>query len=164
MWDMQEACQHTLANFGYQQYEVSAYSQQRPCAHNLNYWRFGDYLGIGAGAHGKLGVPEKQLIKRRWKRRQPQDYIEHALNGDALSGESTLSNNELVFEFLMNALRLPEGVETELFSQRTGLSRQILENACAHIDKDLLTIDDARIKTTAMGFRFLNSVLEKLLD
>jgi oxygen-independent coproporphyrinogen-3 oxidase len=163
MWDMQEACQQLLSENNYQQYEVSAYSQQHPCAHNLNYWRFGDYLGIGAGAHGKLGTPEQQYIHRRWRRRQPQDYISHALKDDALSGESTVNDNELVFEFLMNALRLPEGVETELFTQRTGLSRQILENVCAHIDKDLLTIDDARIRTTEMGFRFLNSVLEKLL-
>jgi putative oxygen-independent coproporphyrinogen III oxidase len=163
MWDMQEACQQLLAENRYQQYEVSAYSQQRPCAHNLNYWRFGDYLGIGAGAHGKLGEPEQQRIQRRWKRRQPQDYISHALESDALSGKSVLSHDELVFEFLMNALRLPEGVETDLFTQRTGLSRQILNAACAHIDKDLLLIDDTRIKTTAMGFRFLNSVLEKLL-
>ena len=163
MWDMQEACQQILSENNYQQYEVSAYSQQRPCAHNLNYWRFGDYLGIGAGAHGKLGDPELQCIHRHWKRRQPQDYISHALKGNALSGESTINNHELVFEFLMNALRLPEGVETDLFTQRTGLSRQILEDACAHIDTELLMIDDARIKTTAMGFRFLNSVLEKLL-
>jgi len=163
MWDMQEACQQLLAESDYRQYEVSAYSRQRPCAHNLNYWLFGDYLGIGAGAHGKLGTPEKQLIHRRWKRRQPQDYISHALKDDALSGESTLNNQELVFEFLMNALRLPEGVETELFTQRTGLPRQMLADACAHIDTELLVIDDARIKTTEMGFRFLNSVLEKLL-
>jgi oxygen-independent coproporphyrinogen-3 oxidase len=163
IWNMQETCQQLLAENSYVQYEVSAYSQQRPCAHNLNYWRFGDYLGIGAGAHGKLGEPERQRIQRRWKRRQPQDYISHALEANALSGESTLSHDELVFEFLMNALRLPDGVETELFTQRTGLSRAILNAACAHIDKDLLLIDDARIKTTAMGFRFLNSVLEKLL-
>ena len=142
---------------------MSAYSQQRPCAHNLNYWRFGDYLGIGAGAHGKLGAPEHQRIQRRWKRRQPQDYIRHALNNDALSGESTLNTDQLVFEFLMNALRLPAGVETELFTQRTGLPRQVLDDACAHIDNDLLVIDDTRIKTTEMGFRFLNSVLEKLI-
>lgn len=163
MWDMQEACQQLLADHQYTQYEVSAYSQQRPCAHNLNYWRFGDYLGIGAGAHGKLGEPEQQRIQRRWKRRQPQDYMQHAVKGEALSGESTLNKDELVFEFLMNALRLPEGVETSLFMQTTGLTREALDAACAHIDTELLSIDDARIKTTAMGFRFLNSVLEKLL-
>ncbi len=163
MWDMQEACQQLLAKNHYQQYEVSAYSQQRPCAHNLNYWHFGDYLGIGAGAHGKLGEPEQQRIQRRWKRRQPQDYMQHALKGEALSGESTLNKEELVFEFLMNALRLPEGVATSLFTQTTGLTRLDLDAACAHIDKELISIDDAGIKTTAMGFRFLNSVLEKLL-
>lgn len=163
MWDMQEACQQLLKINGYQQYEVSAYSQQRPCAHNLNYWRFGDYLGIGAGAHGKLGEPDKQRIQRRWKRRQPQDYIAHALKNEALSGESTLNKDELVFEFLMNALRLPAGVETSLFMHSTGLTRAELDAACAHIDKDLLIIDDARIRTSALGFRFLNSVLEKLL-
>lgn len=163
MWDMQEACQQLLKDQGYQQYEVSAYSQQRPCAHNLNYWRFGDYLGIGAGAHGKLGEPSAQRIRRRWKRRQPQDYITHALNDDALSGESILNKDELVFEFLMNALRLPEGVATSQFTATTGLSRSDLDAACAHIDKDLLIINNTRIKTSELGFRFLNSVLEKLL-
>lgn len=163
MWDMQEACQQVLTDAGFSQYEVSAWSRQRPSAHNLNYWQFGDYLGIGAGAHGKLGEPAQARIQRRWKRRQPQDYIAHAASGDALSGESVISDEQLVFEFMMNALRLPEGVDTALFEQRTGLTLAQLEAACAAIDRELLTIDDQRIRTTALGFRFLNDVLGKLL-
>lgn len=163
MWDMQEACQHTLAMHGYHQYEVSAYSRQQPCMHNLNYWHFGDYLGIGAGAHGKLGNPGRATIRRRWKHRQPLEYIDQALSGSAVSGESDIGTRELVFEFLMNALRLPEGVETGLFEQRTGLNLQVLETACSGIDSELLTISSERIQTTPLGFRFLNDVLEKLL-
>ncbi len=163
MWDMQEACQQVLADAGFSQYEVSAWSRQRPSAHNLNYWQFGDYLGIGAGAHGKLGEPGQARIQRRWKRRQPQDYIAHAASGDALSGESVISDEQLVFEFMMNALRLPGGVDTALFEQRTGLTLAQLEAACASIDSELLSIDEARIRTTALGFRFLNDVLGKLL-
>jgi putative oxygen-independent coproporphyrinogen III oxidase len=163
MWDMQEACQLTLAENGYHQYEVSAWSHQRPSAHNLNYWQFGDYLGIGAGAHGKLGEPGQRRIQRRWKRRQPREYISHAVKNDALSGTSMISGDELVFEFLMNALRLPDGVEIALFEHRTGMSRLQLESACDGIDNELLTISSKRIKTTELGFRFLNDVLQKLL-
>ena len=163
MWDMQEACQQALADHGLRQYEVSAWSRQRPSAHNLNYWQFGDYLGIGAGAHGKLGEPGAARIQRRWKRRQPQDYMAHAAGGNSLSGTSVISGKDLVFEFMMNALRLPGGVDASLFEQRTGLAYSQLEAACAGIDADCLLLDDKRIRTTALGFRFLNDVLEKLL-
>jgi oxygen-independent coproporphyrinogen-3 oxidase len=163
MWDMQEGCQQLLAAGGYAQYEVSAYARTQRCRHNLNYWEFGDYLGIGAGAHGKHTDAASQRIQRRWKLRQPQAYIAALQHSSALAGEAEISADARIFEFLLNALRLPAGVTTALFMQRTGLDYASLQRACAAIDPALLVVNETRIHTTEQGFRFLNDVLEKLL-
>ncbi|MBU6478245.1 MAG: radical SAM family heme chaperone HemW, partial [Xanthomonadaceae bacterium] len=108
-WDMQEACQARLANAGYAQYEVSAYAQSgRRCRHNLNYWQFGDYLGIGAGAHGKL--TNERAVRRRWKTRSPVAYLQNARTPQRIGGDETVDAEQLPFEFMLNALRLNEGV------------------------------------------------------
>ena len=168
LWEMQARCQDLLAENDYQQYEISAYAKKdRQSLHNQNYWLFGDYIGIGAGAHGKLSQLDEQgqslVITRRWKHRQPRQYIEQALSTDALSGEQVLEQKDIVFEFLLNALRLKAGSDLDTFERHTGLSRDKLEQAVRDIDPDLLLLNDRRISTTDRGFLFLNEILEKLI-
>ena len=176
IWEMQTRCQNSLAENNYQQYEISAYSKtglslDRRCQHNLNYWNFGDYIGIGAGAHGKLtavhgpGSSNSHLkIIRRWKHRQPQQYTEQALHGDVLSGSQVLSQQDIVFEFLLNALRLKTGSDKNTFEKHTGLNFDVLQQSVSNIDPSLLFIDNDKIVTTDKGFLFLNDVLEDLLE
>lgn len=162
LWQMQRDCQLLLATHGYRQYEVSAYARaDRACRHNLNYWRFGDYLGIGAGAHGK--ITHGDHVIRRWKKRQPSDYMRAAMQHKALSGSREIAAQDIVFEFLMNALRLREGISPTLFTQRTGLGIDVLKQACADIDSELLVIDDSVIRTTEYGYRFIDDILQRLL-
>jgi len=170
LWDMQSHCQCVLSEHGYQQYEISAYSKPgKRCLHNVNYWQFGDYIGIGAGAHGKLThskLTDGQQgfeVRRRWKHRQPQQYIEQTLVDNAVSGEQLIENRDIVFEFLLNALRLREGASTDIFQQRTGLQLGELKQAVKHIDAELLSIDHGQICTTEKGFLFLNEILQGLV-
>ena len=112
LWEMQLACQESLAKNNYTQYEISAYAKEGYQAqHNLNYWQFGDYLGIGAGAHGKLSNAAEQKITRSWKVKQPQEYLDNATTGQRISGEKTLTGGDASFEFMMNALRLNNGLD-----------------------------------------------------
>ncbi len=165
MWRMQQRCQQTLAAQGYQQYEVSAYAREgRQSRHNLNYWQFGDYIGIGAGAHGKVTDVATDTITRRWKKRQPADYIRSSTQGKALSGNSTIADQDRVFEFMMNALRLKAGVPVDHFTARTGLSYAHLHGACRDIGEDLLQLSPQRISTTAYGYRFLDEILQVFLN
>ncbi|NWB91288.1 radical SAM family heme chaperone HemW [Pseudomonas agarici] len=162
LWDIQEAGQALLAEHGYTQYEVSAYAQSgRAARHNLNYWRFGDFIGIGAGAHGKLSHPDGRIV-RTWKTRLPKDYLNPAKSFQA--GEKALSNDELPFEFLMNALRLTEGVDAILFAQRTGLSLDRLHEGRAEAEQNgLLQVEPTRLAATARGQLFLNDLLQYFL-
>jgi putative oxygen-independent coproporphyrinogen III oxidase len=162
LWDIQEAGQALLAEHGYGQYEVSAYARPgRMAAHNLNYWRFGDFLGIGAGAHGKLSRPDGQIL-RSWKTRAPKDYLD--ADKAFLAGERELTPAELPFEFLMNALRLTEGVPAALFSQRTGLPlAQLAEARAAAEARGLLVADPQRLQASAAGQLFLNDLLQYFL-
>ena len=165
IWDMQQQCHRILQRHGYAQYEVSAFSREhRQCLHNLNYWTFGDYIGIGAGAHGKTTHVESQGINRRWKHRQPTAYIEHVKRDSALSGSSELTQNDRLFEFLLNALRLRAGFSFQLFEQRTGIRRERLLDACSIVDEDLLVVSNTGLSTSRRGYDFLNVVLEKFLD
>lgn len=168
IWEMQTQCQNILAGNRYHQYEISAYAKDnKPCAHNLNYWNFGDYIGIGAGAHGKLthiNDAGKFTILRRWKHRQPQQYIEETLNGNEISGQQQLDQADIVFEFLLNALRLKTGSDIETFTHNTGLGFDVLNKAVRDIDDSLLSIDKNRVGTTDKGFLFLNDILEELLE
>lgn len=162
LWDIQEAGQALLAAEGYAQYEVSAYAKAgKQARHNLNYWTFGDFLGIGAGAHAKLSTPAGR-IQRTWKTRLPKDYLDPAKAFQA--GERLLAADELPFEFLMNVLRLSEGAPAELFSQRTGLPLQQLERSRREAERQgLLQADQARLVATAKGQLFLNDLLQQFL-
>ncbi|WP_434702053.1 radical SAM family heme chaperone HemW [Pseudomonas sp. D1-36] len=163
LWDIQEAGQALLAEHGYDQYEVSAYAQPgRAARHNLNYWSFGDFIGIGAGAHGKLSHPDGRIV-RTWKTRLPKDYLNPAKR--FLAGEKSLANEELPFEFLMNALRLTEGVAAQLYPQRTGLSLESLADGRREAEQSgLLQVEPSRLAATERGQLFLNDLLQKFLS
>jgi len=164
-WDQQQACQDLLAAHGYRHYEVSAYSlEKRESRHNLNYWQFGDYLGIGAGAHGKITLGGENRVLRRVRQRQPRAYLEQS--GQArVSSEVELHQADLCFEFMLNALRLKNGFDTRLFHDNTGLSLNILlptlKLAC---DKGLLKFSGDRITPTELGFCHLNDLQELFLQ
>ncbi|HWH86769.1 MAG TPA: radical SAM family heme chaperone HemW [Pseudomonas sp.] len=163
LWDIQEAGQALLAEHGYAQYEVSAYAQAgRPARHNLNYWSFGDFIGIGAGAHGKLSHPDGRIV-RTWKTRLPKDYLNPAKSFQA--GEKSLTNDEMPFEFLMNALRLTAGVESRLYSERTGLSLDTLAEGRREAEQSgLLQVEPSRLAATERGQLFLNDLLQQFLN
>jgi putative oxygen-independent coproporphyrinogen III oxidase len=156
--DMQLMVEEALAEKGYQRYETSAFA--RPgmrCRHNLNYWEFGDYLGIGAGAHGKLSFPER--ITRHERAKQPAEY----LNGAAVK-ETTVAPRELPFEFMLNALRLVDGFEARLFTERTGLPFVAIQPSLDQAEKrGLLERDLKRIAPSAKGRLFLNELLQVFL-
>lgn len=162
LWDIQEAGQALLAEHGYAQYEVSAYAQPgRAARHNLNYWSFGDFIGIGAGAHGKLSHPDGRIL-RTWKTRLPKDYLNPAKPFKA--GEKSLDNDELPFEFLMNALRLTDGVDAALFAQRTGLELASLAEGRRQAEQSgLLQVEPSRLAATPRGQLFLNDLLQYFL-
>lgn len=160
LWDIQQAGQALLAEHGFVQYEISAYAKpDKQAQHNLNYWQFGDYIGIGAGAHGKISSLDGRIL-RYWKTRQPNDY----LNNQRRAGEQLLNNAELPFEFLMNALRLSKGVPSQLFSQRTGLPLTLLQESWqAAQNKGLMLENPQRLATTEQGALFLNDLLQIFL-
>jgi len=157
--DMQERGLALLAEGGFERYEVSAYAPPgRRARHNLNYWEFGDYLGIGAGAHGKRTADGR--VSRRWKHRHPRDYQERALAGTALAGEQFLDTDDLILEFMLNALRLTEGVEEALFEQHTGIDLDRIEPMLVRAqEKELLERRDGRLRPTPLGQRFLNDLI-----
>ena len=164
-WDMQEACQERLAAAGYAQYEVSAYARNgRQCAHNLNYWRFGDYLGIGAGAHGKLSGPATHRIVRTTKFPLPRNYLRHAAAGTPLGTAVEVAVRDLPFEFMLNALRLDEGVPREIFTPRTGLDESVIAAPLQSArTRGWLVDDPARIAASESGRRYLNDVIALFL-
>jgi len=164
-WKMQQQCQARLAHAGLGQYEVSAYARDgRQCAHNLNYWRFGDYLGIGAGAHGKLTDTDSGQIRRRWKLRTPRGFLEHAGTRRGIGGDGFIDTEQLPFEFMLNALRLNAGFEVNDFAARTGLP---FDAIAARIEAarryGWLECDGTHVQTTELGQRFLNDVIASFL-
>lgn len=161
--DMQEAIESRLATAGFSNYETSAFAQPgKQCKHNLNYWYFGDYLGIGAGAHSKLTLHDRVLRQMRWK--HPKAYLEHIGSGSAIQEETRVDASNLPFEFLMNALRLADGFHPALFESRTAqpLSSVLAKLKAAEGD-GLLSISPEKIAPTAKGRRFLNVLLERFL-
>lgn len=162
-WAIQEACEARLADAGYGQYEVSAYALPgRRCAHNLNYWRFGDYLGIGAGAHGKIS--DARGVRRRWKTRLPAAYLATSGQPARIGGDNLVEGSDLPFEYMLNALRLIDGVPMTDFAERTGMSKDIIAPALATcVTRGWLVDDAACLKTTALGQRFLNDVIEAFM-
>ena len=161
--DMQEAIEARLAAAGYSNYETSAFARAgKQCRHNLNYWHFGDYLGIGAGAHSKLTLHDRVLRQMRWK--HPKAYLEHMRQGQAIQEENQVDRDSLPFEFLMNALRLADGFPPALFEARTSqpLSTILPQLHAAQAD-GLLDLGPERIAPTLKGRRFLNVLLERFL-
>lgn len=158
-WAMQEACQARLSDAGFTQYEVSAYARpERECRHNLNYWTYGDYLGIGAGAHGKLTLPDGR-IERYWQLKHPRDYMAAAVGGGAEGGRNVVPAAERRFEFMLNALRLRGGFRLDTFATRTGLSpeslRPALEDAAA---RGLMQQTAGHWQASTLGWRHLNTL------
>ncbi|MDQ3289376.1 MAG: radical SAM family heme chaperone HemW [Pseudomonadota bacterium] len=165
-WDIQEHCQALLADRGYAQYEVSAYA--RPglqCQHNLNYWKYGDYLGIGAGAHGKLTLGSDQSILRRWKHKHPARYLADAGTAVAIGADERITPERRPFEYMLNALRLVDGFALHEFEARTGLGRSAIAEALAFgVARGWLAVDDQHVKPTDLGRRFTNDVVSLFLD
>lgn len=158
--DMLDLIAERTAAVGLQRYEVSAFARSgHRCQHNLNYWEFGDYLGIGAGAHGKLSFPHRVLRQVRW--REPQLYMQHALAGRAVSNEHEVKRRDLPFEFMLNTLRLRDGFDLVRFTERTGLPLSAVHAALALAQqRGLLEHDEAadRLRPTARGFDFLSDL------
>lgn len=153
-----------LEEAGYRRYEVSAYAKKdQECKHNLNYWRFGDYIGIGAGAHGKVSFPDK--ITRQVRERHPETYMEAMeTKGNALIESKEISTKDLPFEFMLNALRLTDGVDTITFSERTGLPLHTVSKGLHEAgSKGLLDANPSKLKATEQGLRYLNNLQELFL-
>ena len=161
--DMQQGIEELLAAHGYQHYETSAFAQpKRQSRHNLNYWQFGDYLGIGAGAHSKLSFHDKVIRQARYK--QPQSYLQQVAQDAPIQTEHEVARDELAFEFMMNALRLNEGFDSALFSERTSLPLLSIRRELEEAERrGLLFRDHQRIAPTLLGQRFLNDLLEIFL-
>lgn len=157
--DMQQTIESRLAAAGYDHYETSAFARPgAQCRHNLNYWLFGDYIGIGAGAHGKLSFPERVVRETRY--RQPQAFMDHAAADNALETSRDIAAADLGFEFMMNALRLNGGFELSLFAERSGLPLvTVLEPLQAAERQGLITRDHQHLAPTPKGRRFLNDLL-----
>ena len=156
--DIEDAVLQSLRDAAYVHYETSAHAKgAHECRHNVNYWRFGDYLGIGAGAHSKLSFPDRIVRQMRWK--QPQQYLEQVARGTPLQQEAEISRRDLPFEFMLNALRLTEGVPAALFAERTGMPLSIAARPIAEATRrGLLSPDPAVLAPTDLGRRFLNDL------
>lgn len=165
LWTIQEQGQSLLQQHGYNQYEISAYarSPEFRSQHNLNYWQFGDYLGIGAGAHGKITRLDLNQIERTTKSRHPKDYLQKSVA--EIRTCNAISSHELPFEFMLNALRLLEGVPSSFFEQRTGLPLNSIQPMLNQAIKDGLLLDSMNtIAPTEKGSLFLNELLQRFID
>jgi len=156
--DIEDAVLEALDVAGYVHYETSAHAKAgRECRHNVNYWRFGDYLGVGAGAHSKLSFPDRVVRELRWK--QPKRYLDEVARGNALQERASVARRDLPFEFMLNALRLTQGVPASLFAERTGLPLSMAAEPIAEaVRRGLLDPDPTFLRPTALGRRFLNDL------
>ncbi len=159
-WEMQQAGDDLLAAQGFEQYEISAWARpERHCAHNLNYWRYGDYLGIGAGAHGKITLPAEGVIRRLSKQRHPGNYLQALRSGDWRAENRICSEQERCFEFFLNQLRLRKGVNMSDFGPRTGLPWSAASAAVSRaVDSGLLQQREQMLVPTELGWRFVNDI------
>lgn len=162
IWEMQTRGQELLEQHGYLQYEVSAYARvDRQCLHNLNYWQFGDYLGLGAGAHGKISHVNSGIIERRARHRLPRAYMEKAGDESVITDKRCLVPDDIVFEFMLNALRLKEGFNATLFEQRTGLRMNHIEEKMQQAKRTgLLEEQGNTFRPTQKGYVYLNDLLQ----
>jgi oxygen-independent coproporphyrinogen-3 oxidase len=156
--DIEDAVHAALTAAGYRRYETSAFARPgRECRHNLNYWRFGDYLGIGAGAHSKLSFPDRIVRELRWK--QPKQYLAAMARGEPLQESTPVTREDVGFEFMLNALRLTDGVPASSFAERTGFAPTLVERELAEAARrGLVETDPTVIRATALGRRFLNDL------
>jgi len=164
-WEMQSRCQALLGEHGYTQYEVSAYAAaDKQCRHNRNYWEFGDYLGIGAGAHDKISDAARQQISRSSKHRNPQDYMQARQTNDFVQSQRQLTEDDATFEFMLNALRLNDGFDQQLYEQHTGLAfAPIQPRIDEAVETGLIIQRDAHVETTGKGKQYLNDLIERFL-
>ncbi len=165
-WNMLSECQRLMGSAGFEQYEVSAYAQRGArCRHNLNYWLFGDYVGLGAGAHGKLSIDLPLQIVRTAKPKQPREYQDRLRSADDAVGERALIlSSELPFEFMLNALRLNEGFRLSDFESRTGLDRECIAIPLANAsERALIEAHGDGWRPTDLGRRFLNDLQASFL-
>lgn len=162
--EMQEKIEALLAENGYEHYETSAFCKPKSQArHNLNYWQFGDYLGIGAGAHSKLSFHDK--ITRETRHKHPKSFMENAESGHAVDNVWAIEKADLGFEFMMNALRLNNGFEARLFQERTGMPWEAISTCLTEAsNKSLITQNHQFIQPTLLGRRYLNELLQVFLD
>ena len=165
IWQIQSDGQDHLNQNGYIQYEVSAYAKTAAqCRHNLNYWQFGDYLGIGAGAHSKITDAENFSIQRTWKVKHPAQFLQSATTDTRIGKRYNIPVDELPLEFLMNALRLNQGFKESLFAQRTGLDISVLEpKLTTCVEQGLLEQNSTRIRCSKHGRNFLNDILQRFI-
>jgi oxygen-independent coproporphyrinogen-3 oxidase len=161
-WDMQNQCQAVLAKNNFDHYEISAYSKQNmQCKHNLNYWHFGDYLGIGAGAHSKISDAHQQHINREWRLKNPRDYMEKINQNEHIGDSQIVTRKDIGLEFMMNALRLTNGFDIEVFTRHTGCQINLIDRALnAAEEKKWISRDFKRIQPTNIGKRYLNNLME----
>jgi oxygen-independent coproporphyrinogen-3 oxidase len=164
-WDIQAVGQQMLADAGYAQYEVSAYAQVgRQCRHNLNYWRFGDYVGIGAGAHGKITRADTQSISRYSKLKHPADYMGAAGTPSCLSSAQMIGEADVAFEYMLNVLRLREGFTPEHFARVAGVPYNEIESKVKDAAaQGLLEVTADRIVPTELGRNFLNDLINRFI-
>ena len=161
--EIQDYGSQLLANHGYEQYEISSFARERKqCTHNQNYWEFGDYIGIGAGAHGKITLHNEQTLLRTVRTRQPNDYLKQKNKGEKKSMAVEVSQRPL--EFMMNALRLKNGVPLKYFSERTGLHESYISKIVFNLKEAGLLVDtEKQLLTTPLGFRFLDTILGRFV-
>jgi oxygen-independent coproporphyrinogen-3 oxidase len=159
-WEMQQSCGVELLSAEFEQYEISAWS--RPgfqCRHNLNYWRYGDFLGIGAGAHGKITLPSEQTARRRVRQRHPRTWMKGVWDGDSVIENRALGPDERVFEFFLNQLRLRDGVLKKQLQPRTGVAwTEVSDRVQLAVDKGLLKDENGLLSPTELGWRFSNEI------
>ena len=161
--DIEDAIRAKLGAAGYHHYETSAYARPgRECRHNLNYWRFGDYLGIGAGAHSKLSFADR--VARQVRHKQPKQYMDATEGGTPMLEESMVTRADIGFEFMLNALRLTEGVPKSLFAERTGYPLALVQRELAQAEaRGLIERDPTTLRPTVLGQRFLNDLQQIFL-
>jgi len=159
-WEMQQECAEVLSSAGYEQYEVSAWSQPGSrCNHNLNYWRYGDFIGIGAGAHGKITLPAEGSVRRTIRQKHPRAWMQQVRNGEGIIEERRLDPPDRIFEFFLNQLRLRDGVLKSQFEPRTGVTwSEVDERVQKVVDKGLLKDENGVLSPTELGWRFVNDI------
>ncbi len=159
-WEMQQECGQVLSRAGYRQYEVSAWARpDLQCRHNLNYWRYGDFLGIGAGAHGKITLPAEQSVRRRIRQRHPRSWMKEVWEGKGIIEDRVLDPAERVFEFFLNQLRLRDGVLKDQLEPRAGVAwNEVAMRVNGAIEKGLLRDENGVLSPTELGWRFSNEI------